>query len=72
MQNDDLDIISTTKAFWLRKVGATLSDEEAREAVENITGFFSCWKNGTGRIATQTRKRPRTLASKTEGSIGFF
>ena len=40
MQNDDSDIISTTKAFWLRKVGATLSDEEAREAVENITGFF--------------------------------
>ena len=40
MQKDKADIISTTKAFWSRKAGVTLSDEEAREAVENLTGFF--------------------------------
>ena len=40
MKQDQSDIISITKAFWLRKAGVTLSDEEAREAVENVSGFF--------------------------------
>ena len=33
-------IINDTITFWQEKTGRTLTQEEAREAIENISGFF--------------------------------
>lgn len=36
----DDDMLKRTKAFWEPRYGRKLSDEEAREIVENAVGFF--------------------------------
>ena len=36
----DDDLLKRTRAFWEPRYGRKLSDEEAREIVENVVGFF--------------------------------
>jgi hypothetical protein len=33
-------LIEQTKQFWQARTGKPISDEDAREIIENITGFF--------------------------------
>lgn len=35
-----LEFIAQTKGFWAKRSGRLLSDEEAREAAANVSGFF--------------------------------
>jgi len=40
MQRPSQEIIERTKKLWQTLASRTLTDEDAREIIENITGFF--------------------------------
>lgn len=35
-----LDLHETTKIFWEQRLGRSVSQEETREMIENVTGIF--------------------------------
>ncbi|MDL1878402.1 hypothetical protein FBQ85_25055 [Cytophagia bacterium CHB2] len=44
----DADFLRQTASFWQQKTGVAFSQEEARETVENLAGFFRVlaeWEN---------------------------
>jgi hypothetical protein len=54
--NDNL--IERTRRLWMLRFGRDLSHEEAREAVENVTGFFAIldeWSRVERRAANRTK-----------------
>ena len=40
MQKQTLDILNQTIAFWSERSGQEFSQEDAREMVANVSGFF--------------------------------
>jgi chemotaxis regulatin CheY-phosphate phosphatase CheZ len=40
MEDSKRELIEETKRFWQARTGKPISDEDAREMIENITGFF--------------------------------
>ena len=40
MEESKRQFLERTKQFWQARTGKPLSDEDAREMIENITGFF--------------------------------
>jgi hypothetical protein len=40
MEDSKRQSIEQTKQFWKARAHKALSDEDAREIIENITGFF--------------------------------
>ena len=48
MESNETDIFKKTIEFWNKKYGIELSQDDAREAVHNVAGFFKVlqeWKN---------------------------
>ncbi len=40
MEDSKRQLIEETKRFWQARTGESISDEDARQMIENITGFF--------------------------------
>ncbi len=40
MEDSKRQLIEQTKQFWQARTGEPISDEDAWEMIENITGFF--------------------------------
>jgi len=40
MNQADCQLIAHTKEVWQQRAARSLSDEDAREIAENVTGFF--------------------------------
>jgi hypothetical protein len=63
--NDNL--IERTRRLWMLRFGRDLSHEEARAAVENVTGFFAIlaeWSRVEGRAADHNKDTTRREQAK--------
>jgi len=40
MEESKRQLLEQTKRFWQARTGKPISDEDAREIIENIAGFF--------------------------------
>jgi putative DNA primase/helicase len=78
------NLIERTRQLWMQRFGRDVSHEEAREAVENITGFFAIlaeWSRVEGCAVNDNKKdagpgrctmRAETLATALGGrKVGF-
>lgn len=57
MEESKRQLIEQTKQFWQARAQKSLSDEDAREIIENITGFFKVLKEW------QEKEKNRTSSS---------
>jgi hypothetical protein len=64
------DIFNQTIAFWSERTGQEFSQEDAREMVANVSGFFTVlaeWQRrtkedeGSDRLSTQTATTTKVL-----------
>ena len=39
--SDNTNLVMDTAAFWEKRLGRSVSHEEARVMIENVTGYFS-------------------------------
>jgi len=58
MVNKQADIIQVTIDFWKTYTGQTLSIQEAREAVANMSGFFELLNEWEGNEREAATKEP--------------
>ena len=45
------DVVEQTRRFWTERTGEPVSEENAREAIRNIAGFFdllASWEKSAG------------------------
>lgn len=69
MKNLSPQIINETARFWSRRAGRELSNEESRQVIENMTGFFrvlSEWE-AAERCPTTRSDEPHVIRSSTVG-----
>jgi hypothetical protein len=69
MKDQSPDIIDDTARFWSQRAGKVISREEARQAVENVHGFFQVlleWERAE-QIAAQSCAKIERTAKDEEG-----
>lgn len=57
-------LFCSTRQVWQPRLGRDLSSEDARQIIENVTGFFSL-------IAEWSRAEMKASASDTSKSVAF-
>jgi len=71
MKNPEKDITKYTIDFWHRRTGKTFSQEDARQMVTNISGFFNVlseW-NLKGSIEVQSVAQPANSKGGLNGRV---
>ncbi|MCK6619734.1 MAG: hypothetical protein HUU32_04470 [Calditrichaceae bacterium] len=58
MANKPADIIQATIDFWKAYTGQTLSTQEARESISNMSGFFALLNEWEGNEREAASKEP--------------
>jgi len=63
MQKPTQDILNDTIAFWSERSGREISQEDAREMVANVSGFFTVLADWDRRANTEAQERELTSES---------